>query len=218
MRDSFSQYKGKFLARRLRILYTFLCTAERTSTSVVTALNEEGDDDITKAVVKALHAVLYLRDDRVFWYHASFPDFIFDPTRSNFRLGEDKFEFSCNERAHHKLLAESCFHVMKSGLRFNIGDIESSFLFDGNNADALSEKVNNNISAVLKYSSGNWTHHLPSPQLVNTNNLRQCIWDFLQIRVLFWIEAMNLLGLPNRCSPMLQHARRWVLKVWIVWF
>jgi len=27
------------------------------------------------AVVEELHAVLYTQDDRVFWYHASFPDF-----------------------------------------------------------------------------------------------------------------------------------------------
>jgi hypothetical protein len=218
MHDTFSTHEGEMLTCRLRILYTFLCTAERTSTSIVTALVAEGDDEVAKAVAEDLHAVLYIQDDRVFWYHASFPDFIFDPARSNFRLGENKFEFSCDEPAHHKLLAESCFRVMKSGLRFNIGDIESSFLFDSDNANALSEKVNNNISAALKYSSHHWTHHLPSPQLVDTNNLRQCIWDFLQIRVLFWIEAMNLLGLRNRCTPMLQHARQWVLKVWFVWF
>jgi len=33
MRDKFSKYKGNVLLRRLRILHTFLCTAERTSTS-----------------------------------------------------------------------------------------------------------------------------------------------------------------------------------------
>jgi len=89
---------------------------------------------------------------------------------------------------------------MKSGLRFNMGDIESSFLFDSDNAEALYEKVNNNISAVLRYSTRHWTHHLPSPQLVNTENLRICISEFLQIRVLFWIEAMNLLEFRNQCA------------------
>jgi len=108
---------------------------------------------------------------------------------------------------------------MKSGLRFNIGDIKSSFLFDSDHAEALSEKVNNNISPVLRYSSHHWTHHLPSPQLpVDTDNLCSCILEFLQIRVLFWIEAMNLLGLRNQCTPMLQYAREWVLKVRTIWF
>jgi len=101
----------------------------------------------------------------------------------------------------------------KSGLRFNMGNIMSSFLFDRDNAIALSEQVNQNISAVLRYSSHHWTHHLPSPQLINIDNLHCCISEFLQIRVLFWIEAMNLLGLRNHCTPMLQCARQWVLKV-----
>jgi hypothetical protein len=214
MVDAFSKFKDEFLTCRLRILYTFLCTAERTSTSIAAALVAEEDEDVAMAIVEELHAVLYIQGDRVFWYHASFPDFIFDPSRSNF----DNLAFSCDEPVHHNLLGESCFRVMKSGLRFNMGDIESSFLFDSDDAEALSEKVDNNIGAVLRYSIRHWTHHLPSPQLVNTENLRIWISEFLQIRVLFWIEAMNLLELRNHCTPMLVHAREWVLKVRMISF
>ena len=209
MRDAFSRFEDEVLSRRLRILHTFLCTVERTSISIVAALVAEGQGDVTRAVAEDLHAVLYTQGDHVFWFHASFPDFIFSPARSNF----DNFAFSCNKPAHHNLLGESCFRVMKSGLRFNMGDIKSSFLFDSDNAESLSEKVHDNINAALRYSCHHWIHHLPSPHLTNTDNLRSCISDFLQIRVLFWIEAMNLLGLRNRCAPILQHVREWVLKV-----
>jgi len=210
MVDAFSKFEDEFLTCRLRILYTFLCSAERTSSPIVATLVAE-EEEVVIAVVEELHAVLYTQGDRVFWYHSSFPDFIFDPARSNF----DNVAFWCDEAAHHNLLGESCFRVMKSGLRFNMGDIESSFLIDSDNAEALSERVDNNISTVLRYSSRHWTHHLPSgsPPLVNTDNLCICISDFLQIRVLFWIEAMNLLGLRSHCTPMLQRAREWVLKV-----
>ena len=209
MFDAFSKFKDEFLTCRLQILYTFLCTAERTSSSIVAALVADDDDDVARAVVEDLHAVLYTKGNCVFWYHASFLDFIFDPARANF----DSFVFSCNEPAHHNLLGQSCFHVMKSGLRFNMGDITSSFLFDSDNAEALSEKVNNNISAVLRYSSRHWTHHLPLPQLIHPDSLCFCISDFLQIHVLFWIEVMNLLKLHKHCTPILQSAREWVLKV-----
>ena len=212
MCDAFSKLSGKVLARRLRILYTFLCTAERTSASIVAALVVDGDDEAVRAVLSDFHAVLYTQDDQVFWYHASFPDFIFTQSRSNFNIDKD-FTFWCNEPAHHNLLGESCFNIMKSGLRFNMGNIKSSFLFDRDNAVVLSEQVKQNISAVLRYSSCHWTHHLPSPQLINTNNLCCCISEFLQIRVLFWIEAMNLLGLCNQCTPMLQFAGQWAYKV-----
>jgi len=216
MHDAFSKYKGKFLTRRLRILYTFLCTAERTSTSTVAALLVEGDDEATRAVAEDLHAMLYTQDDRVFWYHASFPDFIFDPARSNFHIGEDRFEFWCNEAVHHNLLGESCFRVMAMkpfGLRFNMGNITSSFLFDNDIAITLCEQIDKNINAVLRYSCHHWTHHLPSHHSVSTKNLCDCISKFLEIQVLFWIEAMNLLKLSDQCTPMLQCARQWVLKV-----
>ena len=216
MYDAFSKLSGNVLVRRLRTLYTFLCTAERTSTSVVAALVLDGNDDDARAVLHNLHAVLYTQDDRVFWYHSSFPDFIFTEARSNFRIDKRDFTFWCNEPAHHSLLGESCFHIMrleKSGLQFNMGNIASSFLFDCDNTVALSEQVDQNISAVLRYSSSYWTHHLPLPWSVNTDKLCCCISEFLQIHVLFWIEAMNLLGLSNLCTPMLQFANQWVLKV-----
>ena len=220
MYDAFSKLSGKVLTRRLCTLYTFLCTAECTSTSIVAALVPDGDDKAARAVLHDLHAVLYTQDDRVFWYHASFPDFFFNQARSNFCIDMKDFTFSCNEPAHHSLLGESCFRIMKSGsgLRFNMGNITSSFLFDCNNTVALSEQVDQNISAVLRYSSCHWTHHLPSPQLVNNDDLCRCILEFIQIRVLFWIEAMNLLGLSSQCTPMLQFASQWVLKVCVVNF
>ena len=77
MCDAFSKLSGKYLARRLCTLYTFLCMAERTSNFLVAALVLDGDDDATRAVLRDFHAVLYTQDDQVFWYHASFPDFIF---------------------------------------------------------------------------------------------------------------------------------------------
>jgi hypothetical protein len=98
MYDAFSQLKGKFLNRRLRILHTFLCTTECTSISTVAALVADGYNEVTKATVDDLHAVLYTQDDRVFWHHDSFPEFIFDRARSDFRVGEEKFEFWCNEQ------------------------------------------------------------------------------------------------------------------------
>ena len=132
MCDAFSNLSGKVLAYRLRTLYTFLCTAERASASIVAALNLDGDDTAARAVLRDLYAVLYTQDDQVFWYHASFPDFIFTQARSNFCINNKDFTFSCNESIHHCLLGVSCFSIVKFekfGLRFNMGNITSSFLF-----------------------------------------------------------------------------------------
>ena len=142
MCDIFSPFEGEILISRLHILYTFLCVPQRTSTSTVAALVGDSDDELAEAVLNDLHAVLYSQDDRILSYHASFPNFIFDPAWSNFCIGEKDFAFSCNEAAHHNLLAETCFQIMKSGLRFNIANIPSSFLFDSDNTVMLAEQVN----------------------------------------------------------------------------
>jgi phosphatidylglycerophosphatase A len=72
---------------RLSILHTFLCTEERVSPSIVAALiSDMGVEDEASVIVDELHAVLYANEGRIFWYHASFPDFIFTQTRSKFTI------------------------------------------------------------------------------------------------------------------------------------
>jgi len=73
--------------RRLRILYTFLCTAECTSQNVVASLFCPPDRyglwiEGAAAVLKDLHAVLYAEDSRILSYHKLFSDFMFDQNRS----------------------------------------------------------------------------------------------------------------------------------------
>ena len=214
MDEAFSNLSGEVLARRLRTLYTFLCTAEPTSVSMVTALVADCDNGDAEALLRDLHAVLYIQDDRVFWYHNSFPDFVFSNGQPNFRISNNNFTFSGSKAAHHSRLCESCFSIMKSDLplAFDIGTRRSSSL-SGDKAVELSEQVNQNISAVLSYASRYWTHHLPETQFIVTDHLCPSILEFIQNRFLFWIEAMVLLGLHNQCAPMLQFASQWVLKV-----
>jgi hypothetical protein len=207
--DAFHGFKGAILLHRIRILHIFLCTAERTSsTSIVASLlagdseNDSTDDTIiADDVFRRFYAVLYTDNDRIRWYHKSFPDFLFDQARSK--------EFWCNKGEHHRYLTKSCFHIMQAGLRFNIANIPSSFILDRDNA-TLSEAVERNISPVLSYSCRNWDYHLLG---VASTDLDATLSEFLELRVLFWIEAMNLLGSRGLCEPMLQRARECVRNV-----
>ncbi len=201
LRDAFSGLDNDLFNSRLRILHTFLCTSERTSTSLAAALLSESDA-IANAVLHGLHAVLYCKDDQVLWYHTSFPDFIFSQTetRSTFELDGRRISMSIDKAHHHALLTKCCFDVMKS-LRFNIGDIPSSFVLDAEDPE-LRKRIDTNLKAVLRYASRYWAHHLALTDETNADgqDLHDCITDFLRIRILFWIEA-------------LQRAREWVLKV-----
>ncbi|EDR01197.1 uncharacterized protein LACBIDRAFT_395446 [Laccaria bicolor S238N-H82] len=210
MLDAFSNLPQNLFHSRLRILHTFLCTFERTPASLTaTLLSESVDTAMT--VLKKLHAVLYCKDGRVLWYHASFPDFIFSHTRSTFKLSGHQMSTTCDQAQHHAFLTKCCFDCMKELLCFNISEITSSFLLDTEDPK-LMQRVETNIKPVLKYASRHWAQHLAQTNQKNGEDLGDCITDFLRIRILFWVEAMNLLGSSGQCSTMLQHMREWVLK------
>ena len=63
-----------------------------------------------------------------------------------------------------------------------------------------------------------WAHHLALTDEAKADHkdLVDYITDFLRIRIIFWIEAMNLLGCSGQCATMLQSARGWILKVRIL--
>ena len=196
------EFKG-----RLDLLHTLLCTKERVSPLIAGQLVSESEDlsETAQLMVDDLHAVLYIKDDQVLWYHASFPDFMFDPSRSNFKIPNTSIKMLCNKSMCHTFLAQSCFRIMKSNLKFNICDLPSSFLFDSEVPD-LKNRVNANISEILKYSCRHWAHHV-TQAMTQADSLQHYISEFLDIHVLFWVEAMNLLGLSGQCSPNLLSVR-----------
>jgi len=215
MRDAFSDLDNGLLSTRLCVLNTFLCSAERISASVAASLVDT-QIGIARMVLDSLYAVLYVQDGKVYWYHASFPDFIFSCARSNFRVDVKDFSFSCDTAAQHSLLAHACFRIMNSkeiGLRFNMGEIKSSYLLDVEHAEELRENVDKNISPVLRYACIHWVHHLSAVSVGHSSSLCEVLSEFIQFRVLFWIEVMNLLRLSADCFYLLQDAGCWATKV-----
>ena len=189
---------------RLSILHTFLCTAERTSTSVVLDLLFTSDyNDVVDKLLSDLYAVLYREHGRVLTYHKSFSDFIFDQHRSGI--------FWCNQVMHHRVLADACFRCMKDGLRFNIASIPSSFVLDVDNP-MLADAIRENIHPVLEYSCRNWSYHVSAAASIIPDGLHDSISKFLKLRALFWIEAMTLLRLRTLCGSMLQVVHDWVIS------
>ena len=189
---------------RLSILHTFLCTTERTSTSVVLDLLFTSDyNDVADKLLSDLYAVLYREHGRVLTYHKSFSDFIFDQHRSGI--------FWCNQVMHHRVLADACFRCMKDGLRFNIARIPSSFVLDVDNP-MLVDAIRKNIHPVLEYSCRNWSYHVSAAASIIPDGLHDSISKFLKLRALFWIEAMTLLRLRTLCGSMLQVVHDWVIR------
>ncbi|KDR73111.1 hypothetical protein GALMADRAFT_125121 [Galerina marginata CBS 339.88] len=214
LRDAFDSVRDEPVdfKQRLNIMHTFLCSAEPISISLVAELLFPSDEDepdpafshteIANRVLASLHAVLYTENDKVLSYHKSFTDLMFNQNRAA--------EFWCDPAQHHLLLAGSCLRML-DGLKFNIANIESSFLLDRDNS-ALPYAVKQNIPPVLSYSCRNWDYHVSAVALTDSHELRAALSRFLQLRVLFWIEAMNLLGSRSLCEKMLRRARNWITK------
>ncbi|KDR70900.1 hypothetical protein GALMADRAFT_144370 [Galerina marginata CBS 339.88] len=175
---AFGEFDRDIYLHRLHILFTFLCTSECTSTSIVTGLlTEDSNTDpdsssVSKAnsavsemsiaddILQRLYVVLYTENNKVLWYHKSFPDFFFDQNQSK--------TYWCDRAEHHQRLMASCFRVMKEGLQFNIANIKSSFVFDCDNTTLL-DAVTNKISSTLSCTCQNWDQHFFSTALPALN-------------------------------------------------
>ncbi|KAF9481793.1 hypothetical protein BDN70DRAFT_875930 [Pholiota conissans] len=202
LQDAFDSFEDDDVDfdRRLKIMHTFLCSAEPVSINIVAKLLFPPEDpDFTETishVLASLHAVLYTQNHMVLSYHKSFTDFMFDQNRAK--------RFWCDTPQFDLLLSNSCFRVMDIGLKFNIANIETSFILDQDNP-ALPDAVKQNILPVLRYSCFSWGYHLAK---TDSHKLVDTLSRFLKLPVLFWVEAMNLMGSRSLCERMLRDAHK----------
>ncbi|KAF7374062.1 WD40 repeat-like protein [Mycena sanguinolenta] len=168
-----------------RVLYCVVTTRQPLRISDLAALvidaTEEADHEAVHNALKSFHAVLYisLRDQCIYTFHKSFPDFILNPNRSP-------------ELAHPA----------------------RSYFADRTHEDDkdLPERVVTNIGSELCYACQYWAAHLISvhdPQ--DVQQLSVALLEFCSLKVLFWMEAMNLLKLD--CRLALYQAHNWVLLI-----
>ena len=117
-------------------------------------------------------------------FHASFRDFLTDRARSG--------EFFIDPNGIQQDLAISALASMKIGLQFNICGLQSSYLPNSDVPD-LAQRIRKRISPHLSYSCRFWTAHVHGATFdtLLANELRSFFKDQ---RLLFWFEALGLLG------------------------
>ena len=202
---------------RLAILHIILCAAEPLSPSAIAGLCDL-DLETIQMLLDSLHAALYIPryDNRIYWYHLTFQDFFFDEKRSldiKVSGSAESLNVFCDQSLVHSSLANHCLHTMKEHLRFNICDLPSSFLYDSE-VDGLDDRIKERVNDVLSYSTRYWGHHLAKAQSNDSENrLLESLVEFLDNKLLFWIEVMNLIGSKGRCIPQLRDAVGWLQKV-----
>ncbi|ELU36225.1 WD40 domain-containing protein [Rhizoctonia solani AG-1 IA] len=183
------------------ILWTAVCTREPVNIDTLAAM---AGIKSTKAniLLQLLYSVLHVSQTTkvITTLHASFPDFIFDKTRSA--------NFYCDKTRHSQTMAEQCFEVMRDQLRFNVCGLESSFITNSEVQD-LEHRIRRSISPTLSYAAHHWGHHVvkSEPCEMSWRGLEQ----FLSHRLLFWMEVLSLKRTLGKGIGMLSALKPWVM-------
>ncbi|THG93889.1 hypothetical protein EW026_g7463 [Hermanssonia centrifuga] len=122
--------------------------------------------------------------------HTSFLDFLTDPERSK--------RFSVDMTQGHNNLLLASLRIMKRDLAFNICKLESSYVMNEDILD-LPKRIRDYIPEHLSYSCRFWARHL---DVASTNGMsveisrqtRDLLEPFMNEKLLFWLEALSVLG------------------------
>jgi hypothetical protein len=138
--------------------------------------------------------------------HASFADFLIDevacPSRFCIRLEDEE-----------QRLTVACLQTMKGGLRFNICNLESSYLLNTEIVD-MEMRIEQNIPSHLRYASIYWANHLSASKF--DAKVLELLQDFMENRFLFWLEVMSLTKRMDVVAHTLSVLIDW-MKVRSIW-
>lgn len=136
----------------------------------------------------------------IHFLHTSFVDFITDPLRCPPR-------FLVNRADHHERMAKACFLSMQ-GLKRNICDLKDPSKLNSE-VDGLKELVKIYVARSLRYACHYWPAHLACTP-PRSMAIQLLFKEFLESRLLFWVEVLSLLGLVHDAIPMIGAVLQWL--------
>jgi hypothetical protein len=151
--------------------------------------------DQLRQCLSPLHSAVHVPDQEeaiVTLFHASFFDFVTDPTRCTPERCS-LFQALVASEAHEHL-AFKCFAHMNRSLKYNICDVPQELTV------SRMERTNSHhdprkISDALKYACLHWATHLAAVQRGHPDTrLLTALHHFLKTHLLHWIECLSVLG------------------------
>jgi hypothetical protein len=130
--------------------------------------------------------------------HSSFRDFLASKKSSGFYVDLGN--------AHHQL-AHSCLDLMLDNLKFNICELESSYLTNNDVPDLVS-RIAKQIPPALSYACAFWGNHLE--RLAFDPKLFTKLRSIFETKFLFWLEILSLTGRVSLASPALSSLKTWL--------
>jgi hypothetical protein len=132
--------------------------------------------------------------------HQSFTDFLIDK--------ETCPPSFCISREHEEQrLTLACLCTMKDGLRFNICELESSYLLNSEVLD-MESRIDQYIPMHLRYACWFWAHHLMASGC--QDEILVLIKDFTKSQFLFWLEVLSVTKCMYMASTMVYSLMNWM--------
>ncbi|KAG6329519.1 hypothetical protein ID866_9569 [Astraeus odoratus] len=193
-------------SRFYSVMQQLLWTKEPLSMDALNAMRQRFSMDSSRydvhLVLRLMGALLSGTADRctpVRPLHASFYDFLIDPSRSG--------KFAIEVGDIHLDLAFASLRVMQDGLYFNMCQLESSYLKNSQVQD-LDARIKKNIPSHLSHACQFWVGHVQ--EIKFQSDLGKEVEAFFEEKLLFWMEALSLLRVLSIAAASLAGIAKWM--------
>jgi AAA ATPase domain len=130
--------------------------------------------------------------------HTSFRDFLTSKRSNMFYVDLDDA---------HRQLAHSCLSLMLGKLKFNICELESSYLANSDVLD-LNFRISKHIPHALSYACVFWDDHLEHVAL--EHDLFTKLQSLFETKFPFWLEVLSIKSKVSVALPALSSLKRWL--------
>jgi len=164
--------------------------------------------------LRSLHSLLLIptsKDAPIRIFHKSFPDFLTDQKRCTDQ------RFFVDPSAHHAEIFLSCLNLMVEKLKKNIYGLDDCTILS--EVKDLPDRQKDHIGDALEYACCFWTKHLlgVSSRSSGVEKIQEAIDKFFPTCLLFWIEALILMGKLNISVHALNDIQQWHTSVSSMW-
>ncbi|KAF9512012.1 hypothetical protein BS47DRAFT_1114305 [Hydnum rufescens UP504] len=135
-------------------------------------------------------------------YHPSFLEFITDPSRCS--MPEFVIVAVPEQELRHAI---RCFELMAKHLKRDVAGISDPSLLN-RDVEGFKKKVRAALSSEVQYACRYWASHLSHVE-VGEARIMEALEAFTMRSILWWFEAMSLLGSVSNAVSLIEEAHRW---------
>ena len=164
--------------------------------------------------LRSLHSLLLVPTSEVtpvHVFHKSFPDFLMDQNRCT------DHQFFINPPIHHVEISLSCLNLMLERLKKNLCRLDDHAILS--EVEDLAHRREDCIGDTLGYACCFWAKHLVGVpgSGPGVGEVQEAIEKFFTSCLLFWIEALSLMGKLDIGIHALDSIQQWYTSVSCVW-